>query len=611
MTEENLPYTTDELTDDQLQTMSLPDQIRYALYNGRSTVDEVADLTTYEEGWTGQMLQDLVLDGDVEEGDDGYVLVEDELPSGVELPSAEDDESEEAGGAEGDEPDETDGAEAEMEDDGTQASLDDTTGGGFTAEDGEDAPQAASTDGGAVASAAPGGYDDTLEPEEPVDPADVAEAEETHDGRLPVDRDYDWSDETLDPSNVEEYISANGEYEDIMREIETRDETGKLPHFRICGPTGCGKTSVGENITLELDEELDQPVPLFEVQCHDGLRPGNLLGMPTYVGNETWWTDGPLTKALLASQDGPTVLILDEVNRTTARTLGVVMSALDHQCRVSLNARGGEVIEGNPENLIVFSTMNQGDGYVVNQIDNAQVRRLGNTFYTDYVGRHDATREAELIADRTPVSQGVAREMVRAANEVREKVEDNSSTIKLGIPTSTMLDWARTAWAYRDDSSGQGPLVKAARRSVLNPYYAGNSEAKGTVETTIESHVAGMSVDHRGADRPLESIEGVGSGKAEALRDAGFDSVHDIQEADLSDLAEVDGVGSTLASRMKADVGDADGDDEDGEAVNVSDEAFLLCKECGWNERVEDADDDAVTLMECPECDGTLAPQES
>ncbi|EMA47026.1 50S ribosomal protein L32e, partial [Halobiforma nitratireducens JCM 10879] len=56
------------------------------------------------------------------------------------------------------------------------------------------------------------------------------------------------------------------------------------------------------------------------------------------------------------------------------------------------------------------------------------------------------------------------------------------------------------------------------------------------------------------SDEPqaLEDISGVGASKADALRDAGFESIEDIKQADQDDLAEADGVGNALAARIKA-----------------------------------------------------------
>jgi large subunit ribosomal protein L32e len=54
----------------------------------------------------------------------------------------------------------------------------------------------------------------------------------------------------------------------------------------------------------------------------------------------------------------------------------------------------------------------------------------------------------------------------------------------------------------------------------------------------------------------LEDISGVGASKADALRDAGFDTVDDVKAASQSDLSEVEGIGNALAARIKASVGD-------------------------------------------------------
>ncbi|WP_436900965.1 50S ribosomal protein L32e [Halovenus halobia] len=60
----------------------------------------------------------------------------------------------------------------------------------------------------------------------------------------------------------------------------------------------------------------------------------------------------------------------------------------------------------------------------------------------------------------------------------------------------------------------------------------------------------------------LTDISGVGASKADALEDAGFDTVDKIRGASQDELAETNGVGMALAARIKADVGDLDVSDE-------------------------------------------------
>ncbi|WP_224268255.1 50S ribosomal protein L32e [Haloprofundus salinisoli] len=53
----------------------------------------------------------------------------------------------------------------------------------------------------------------------------------------------------------------------------------------------------------------------------------------------------------------------------------------------------------------------------------------------------------------------------------------------------------------------------------------------------------------------LEEISGVGPSKADALQEAGYESVEDVKAASQSELADVEGIGNALAARIKADVG--------------------------------------------------------
>lgn len=67
----------------------------------------------------------------------------------------------------------------------------------------------------------------------------------------------------------------------------------------------------------------------------------------------------------------------------------------------------------------------------------------------------------------------------------------------------------------------------------------------------------------------LTDIDGVGEAKAEALRDAGFESVDDVRRASQDDLSEADGVGKALAARIKADVGGLEVEEEVEEIEEV------------------------------------------
>jgi len=64
-----------------------------------------------------------------------------------------------------------------------------------------------------------------------------------------------------------------------------------------------------------------------------------------------------------------------------------------------------------------------------------------------------------------------------------------------------------------------------------------------------------MSADDDTEIEEVEDIGGVGPSKAEALADAGYESVEDLKAASQSELADIEGIGNALAARIKADVG--------------------------------------------------------
>ncbi|MWG35146.1 50S ribosomal protein L32e [Halomarina oriensis] len=76
----------------------------------------------------------------------------------------------------------------------------------------------------------------------------------------------------------------------------------------------------------------------------------------------------------------------------------------------------------------------------------------------------------------------------------------------------------------------------------------------------------------------LEDIDGVGDAKAESLREAGFESVEDVQAATAEELTSVDGISESLAERILADVSEIDEDSEvaaskdEEETVEVDDD---------------------------------------
>ncbi|WP_121744581.1 50S ribosomal protein L32e [Natronorubrum halophilum] len=108
------------------------------------------------------------------------------------------------------------------------------------------------------------------------------------------------------------------------------------------------------------------------------------------------------------------------------------------------------------------------------------------------------------------------------------------------------------------------------------------------------------------SDEPqeLEDISGVGASKAEALHEAGFESIEDVKEADQDELAEADGIGNALAARIKADVGDLEVSEEtdaeiedEGADEEPEEDVETELQPRGLTEKTPDLSDEEARLL--------------
>ena len=103
----------------------------------------------------------------------------------------------------------------------------------------------------------------------------------------------------------------------------------------------------------------------------------------------------------------------------------------------------------------------------------------------------------------------------------------------------------------------------------------------------------------------LTDISGVGDTKAEALREAGFETVDDVRGANQSELAETEGVGNALAARIKADVGglevetetEAEVEEEGGDGAETDEDVETELQPRGLAEKTPDLDDETARQL--------------
>ncbi|RLI79901.1 hypothetical protein DRP05_02270 [Archaeoglobales archaeon] len=285
---------------------------------------------------------------------------------------------------------------------------------------------------------------------------------------MKVSRNYDWD---------ARIPKIDAVYYEQINELK-KLKSVKGGRWRIEGPTGCGKTMLAEYFAAKNE------LPLFTIQGRYTLNPADLVGRPTIIGNEIYWIDGTLTKALLCSKDRECVLLVDEINRMEPRSQAILLEAADYRCQVTIEALD-EVVKGVAENLYIISTLNKGGEYFVNRLDAAVEGRF-SVITLDYLGLKNREAEIELLIERCGVKYELADLLVSTANKIRMDAKSGKSVITLGIPTRNLINWANLVISYNKYRIGENPVIEAAKDAVIDALY------EGQAKTTVMQIILGM-----------------------------------------------------------------------------------------------------------------------
>jgi len=137
--------------------------------------------------------------------------------------------------------------------------------------------------------------------------------------------------------------------------IEKIIKIGKRKAILLRGPAGVGKTQLTYLIARYVNSEY-----VF-FQCAMGTSEDDLLYK--YIPSESTRsgikvTYGPIPRALLASRSKKVVLVIDEFDKTRPSADALLLDVLQN-FRISLYLNDDEaVVQGNPENLVIFLTSN-------------------------------------------------------------------------------------------------------------------------------------------------------------------------------------------------------------------------------------------------------------
>lgn len=192
------------------------------------------------------------------------------------------------------------------------------------------------------------------------------------------------------------------------------------------GPTGCGKTRFVEHMAAKLGR------PLYTVACHDDLSAADLVGRHLIGDGETYWNDGPLTRAV---REGA-ICYLDEVVEARKDTT-VILHPLSDNRRILPIERTGEMLTAPPEFMLVVS-YNPGYQNLLKGMKPSTRQR----FVAMRFNYPKAAVEREIIQKETGVDEPLAMQLVKLARALRSLKEhdlEESASTRLLVYTATLI----------------------------------------------------------------------------------------------------------------------------------------------------------------------------
>jgi nitric oxide reductase NorQ protein len=223
---------------------------------------------------------------------------------------------------------------------------------------------------------------------------------------------------------------------DRIREVFYRpqgNEIGLFEHaygnrlpLMIKGPTGCGKTRFVQYMAARLGR------PLYTVACHDDLTAADLVGRHLIGDSGTFWSDGPLTRAV---RNGA-ICYLDEIVEARKDTT-VVLHPLTDDRRILPLERTGETLAAPPEFMLVVSYNPGYQNLLKGMKPSTRQRFVAVSF--DFP---PPDLEVEILTGECGIGIGDAQRLVRLAGSLRalkdHDLEEAAST-RLLVYAATLM----------------------------------------------------------------------------------------------------------------------------------------------------------------------------
>ena len=236
-------------------------------------------------------------------------------------------------------------------------------------------------------------------------------------------------------------VNATPGYQASGEEVELFEHAwrNRLP-LLIKGPTGVGKTRFVSHMAARLG------LPLYTVACHDDLTAADLVGRHLIGAGDTYWSDGPLTRAV---RNGG-ICYLDEIVEARKDTTVVIHPLADHRRLLPID-RTGELLEA-PDSFMLVMSYNPGyQNFLKGLKASTRQRFVSLTF--DFP---TAEREAIILRSETGCDPQCARQLVALGAAMRALKDVDLEE----VPSTRLLVYA--ALLIRD---GMDPV--AACRAAL------------------------------------------------------------------------------------------------------------------------------------------------